>query len=179
MKIESRFYGGTLQRVPVRPSELDRFKLGKKKYYEIASLTQNDAPFCLDIACGANPFPHANILCDLHATPVPDRRMKNLVTNGKPFVLCSCSFLPFKGKAFDFVTSYYLIEHVDDPWSLFRELNRVSKHGYIQCPSWFNELFYGEDVHSWLVFNRKGKLFVKPINGSLHFGFIFNKLYQE
>lgn len=97
-KNKPTFYERTLQRVPIRSSELDRFKLGKRKYYEIASLTQNDSPFCLDIACGANPFPNANVLCDLHSTPVPDRHMKNLVTNGKPFVLCSCSFLPFKKK---------------------------------------------------------------------------------
>ena len=44
--------------------------------------------------------------------------MKKLVTSGKPFVLCSCYNLPFKDKAFDFVTSYYLIEHVDDAWEL-------------------------------------------------------------
>ncbi len=178
-KTESKFYDKTLQRFPIRPSELDRFKFGRRKYYEIAGLTQNHSPFCLDIACGASPFPHADILCDLHANPVPDRRMKSLKTNGKPFVLCNCCFLPFKEKAFDFVTSYYLIEHVNDPWSLFKELKRVSKHGYVQCPSWFNEFFYGEDVHSWLVLKRKDRLFVKPISSSLNFGFVFNKLYQK
>lgn len=173
------FYDDTLQRFPIRPSELDRFKSGKRKYFKIAALTQNSSPFSLDIACGAKPFPYANVLCDLHVRPVPDRRMKNLVTNGKPFVLCNCCFLPFKEKVFDFVTSYYLIEHIDDPWSLIKELRRVSKHGYLQCPSWLNELFYGEDVHYWLVIKRKDKLCVKHIKGYLHFGFIFNRLYKN
>ncbi len=173
---------GTLQRVPIRKSELDRFKFGKRKLHEIASLKTDESPYCLDIACGAKPFPEANVLCDLHIEPVPDRSMKKLVTAGKPFVLCSCYALPFKNKAFDFVTSYYLVEHVTEPWVLFRELKRVSKHGYVQCPTWFNELLYGEDVHYWTVLKRDNKLYVKPIKGAIppiRFGFIFHKLYKH
>jgi ubiquinone/menaquinone biosynthesis C-methylase UbiE len=122
------------------------------------------------------------VLCDLNAKPVPDRRMKTLVTEGKPFILCDSRYLPFKNQAFDFATSYYLIEHMDDPWSLFKELKRVSKHGYIQCPSWFSELLYNEDVHRWLVFNHEDQLFIKSLDyrkGSrLNLGFVFHKLYR-
>jgi SAM-dependent methyltransferase len=182
-KVGSKNYVERLQRFPIRKSELDRFKFGKEKYYEIARLKKNGSPYCLDIACGAKPFPEANVLCDLHVEPVPDRSMKNLVTQGKPFVLCNCYFLPFKDRAFDFVTSYYLIEHVTDPWSLFKELKRVSKHGYVQCPSWFNEFLYGEEVHYWTVLKRGNKLYVKPISkGAIppfRFGFIFHRLYQH
>ena len=173
----------TLQRFPVRQSELDRFKFGKRKYYEIAGISQNQSPYCLDIACGAKPFPKAHVLCDLNARPVPDRSMKNLETQGKPFVLSSCFFLPFKDKAFDFVTSYYLIEHVNDPNAFFKELRRVSKHGYLQCPTWFNELLYGEDVHYWIVLKRNNQLYVKPIGkgkmSPIRFGFVFKKMYQN
>ena len=100
-KVVSKNYVGRLQRFPIRKSELDRFKFGKEKYYEIARLKKNGSPYCLDIACGAKPFPEANVLCDLHLDPVPDRSMKNLVTQGKPFVLCNCYFLPFKDRAFE------------------------------------------------------------------------------
>lgn len=179
----SEVFDDTLPRFPIRKSELDRFKFGKRRYYEIANLVRNKPPYCLDIACGAKPFPRASVLCDLHVSPVPDRRMKALVTDGKPFILCDCGHLPFKDRAFDFVTSYYLIEHIDDPWSFFKELKRVSKHGYIQCPSWFNELLYGEDVHKWVVLTRNGNLYVKPArNGkgfTVHFGFVFQKLYRS
>jgi len=170
-------------RFPVRKSELDRFKFGKRKLHEIARLKTEGSPFCLDIACGAKPFPEANVLCDLHVEPVPDRSMKKLVTEGKPFVLCSCYSLPFKDQAFDFVTSYYLIEHVTDPWGLIREIKRVSKHGYVQCPTWFNEFLYGEDVHYWTIQKRDNKLCVKPINNGaippFRFGFIFHRLYKH
>jgi SAM-dependent methyltransferase len=170
-----------LCRVPLRKADLDRFRQGKRKYYE-ATQTSNGASLCLDIACGHKPFPKADVLCDLNAKPVPDRSMHQLVTDGKPFVLCSCYQLPFKDKAFKFVTSYYLIEHIDNPAGLYRELKRVSNHGYIQAPSWFNELLYGEDVHQWVVFKRGGKLYLQRIgNGErrqLRFGFIFHRLYR-
>jgi SAM-dependent methyltransferase len=170
-----------ITRFPVRTSEMDRFKLGKRKYRELFFIEKGGIPLCLDIACGAKPFPKATILCDLNVRPVPDRRMKTLVTEGKPFVLCDSCFLPFKDKAFDFATSYYLIEHMDNPWGMFKELKRVSKHGFIQCPSWFSELLYKEDVHRWIVLKRNGVLFVKSIDyrkgSKANLGFIFHKLY--
>ena len=172
----------TIARFPVRKSEMDRFKFGRMRYRELCGLHNEGTHLCLDVACGAKPFPNASVLCDLNVSPVPDRRMKTLVTEGKPFVLCDSRYLPFKDKAFDFATSYYLIEHMNDPWSLFKELKRVSKHGYIQCPSWFSELLYKEDVHRWIVFKREGRLFVKSLDyrkGSrINLGFIFHKLYR-
>jgi SAM-dependent methyltransferase len=172
-----------LQRFPIRQSELDRFKFGKQKFYETVGVNVDGSALCLDIACGAKPFPEANVLCDLNVKPVPDRSMKKLVTDSKPFVVCSCYALPFKDQAFDFVTSYYLIEHLDDPWTLIRELKRISKHGYIQGPSWFNELLYGEKVHAWTIHKTKNQLYVKSLrNGALppiRFGFIFHRLYRN
>ncbi|MCW4000957.1 MAG: class I SAM-dependent methyltransferase [Candidatus Bathyarchaeota archaeon] len=167
-------------RFPIRTSELDRFKFGKEKYNKVRN-QKLGTPLCLDIACGAKPFPQANVLCDLNVKPVADRSMKQLVTGGKPFVRCSCYALPFRTGAFDFVTSYYLIEHLADPWGLFRELKRVSVHGYIQSPSWFNEFLYGEDVHTWAILKSKNRLYVKPLNSlpPIHLGFVFHRLYKR
>jgi SAM-dependent methyltransferase len=174
---------GVLQRFPIRQSELDRFKLGKQKFYQTVGLNVDGSALCLDIACGAKPFPEATVLCDLNVKPVPDRSMKKLVTDDKPFVMCSCYALPFRDKAFDFVTSYYLIEHLDRPATLLKELKRVSKHGYIQGPSWLNELLYGEKVHSWTIYKNNNQLYVKSLqNGALppiRFGFIFHRLYKH
>ncbi|MDR0374017.1 MAG: class I SAM-dependent methyltransferase [Nitrososphaerota archaeon] len=166
-------------RIPIRESELDRFKFGKIQCKKFDP--QKVPNLVLDVACGANPFPLANVLCDLNANPVPDRRMKALVTDGRPFILCDSKHLPFKDKAFDFVTSYYLIEHMDEPWKLFKELKRISKHGYIQCPSWFNELLYREDVHKWVVLKNNGRLYLRAIDQKrvvIPFSFIFQKLYR-
>ncbi len=74
----------TLPRFPVRKSELDRFKFGKRTYNKLFSLSDQASIFSLDVACGAKPFSMANVLCDLNVKPVADRRMKNLVTEGKP-----------------------------------------------------------------------------------------------
>jgi len=74
-----------LGRCPVRSSELDRFKFGKKWYFQVAGSERAGALFCLDVACGAKPFPKADVLCDLNVEAVPDRRMMQLVTCGKPF----------------------------------------------------------------------------------------------
>lgn len=172
---------GTLQRFPVRKSELDRFKFGKRTYYQIANSTSGHTPFCLDVACGAKPFPKADVVCDLNTAPVKDRSMKCLETGGKPFVLCSCYNLPFKDGAFDFATSYYLLEHIAYPGVFYSELKRVAKHGFIQCPTWFNEFLYGQEVHSWIVLKQDNRLFVKPAgNGKQSFvlGFIFHRLYR-
>jgi len=169
---------GVVSRFPLRKSELDRFKFGRRAYLSVASLAGGSS-LCLDVACGAKPFPDAHVLCDLNLERVPDRSMRELKTDGKPFVVCDCRFLPFKDKAFGFVTSYYLLEHVDDPVSMFRELRRVSEHGYIQCPSWVNEIMYGEDVHKWIVVKREGKLYIKSLVGKhLRLGFVFHRLYR-
>ena len=171
----------TLKRFPIRKNELDRFKFGKRSYFQVANSTMGHAPFCLDVACGAKPFPKADVVCDLNVLPVKDRSMKSLETSGKPFVMCSCYFLPFKDGAFDFATSYYLLEHIAYPGVFYLELKRVAKHGFIQCPTWFNELLYGEEVHSWIVLKQNNRLFVKPTgNGRQKFvlGFVFHQLYR-
>jgi SAM-dependent methyltransferase len=173
-------YKAPAERFPIRKSELDRFKYGKQKLGEIIAANPNGEALCLDVACGAKPFPEANVLCDLNVKPVPDRSMRRLVTDGKPFVMCSCLALPFRDGAFEFVTSYYLLEHLEEPTRLFLELKRVAKHGYLQCPSWFNELLYGEDVHYWTVSKHSNTLYLRPLSKRrLRFGFIFHRLYRN
>jgi SAM-dependent methyltransferase len=178
---ESSKRDSVLDRCPVRTSELDRFKFGKKWYFQVSAYERSADFFCLDVACGAKPFPKADVLCDLNVEAVPDRSMMQLVTSGKPFVKCDCTFLPFKDGAFDFVTSYYTVEHIDDPQRLIGELKRVAKHGYIQCPSWLNEVVYGEDVHKWTVTKHGGRLFLQPIDRGafrVRLGFVFHRLYR-
>jgi len=173
-----------LNRFPIRRSEWNRFKDGKRWFFAVVEDEGLRRPLCLDVGSGARPFPKADILCDLYLTPTRQRDMKELETSGKPFVLCDAQFLPFRTQAFDFVTCYYLLEHVDDPKKIFLELRRVAKHGYIQSPSWFNEeIMYGEHVHKWVMIVRNGKLFYRPVWKSLGpilpFDYIFHRLYKR
>jgi len=173
-----------INRFPIRRSEWDRFKYGRRWFFEIVVNGGTRSPLCLDVGSGARPFPYADILCDLYLTATPQRDMKELETQGKPFVLCDAQFLPFRTQAFDFVTCYYLLEHVDNPKKIFAELKRVAKHGYIQSPSWFNEeIMYGEPVHKWIVIVKNGRPLYKPVCKSLRpmlpFDYIFHKIYQR
>jgi SAM-dependent methyltransferase len=170
--------------LPIRQSEWDRFRHGKYWFFAVVESEGLDSPLCLDVGSGARPFPYANVLCDLYLTATLQRDMKELETKGKPFVLCDAQFLPFKTQAFDFATCYYLFEHVDDPKRIYSELRRVSKHGYVQSPSWFNEeIMYGEHVHKWVMIVRKGELYSRSVWKSLRpilpFDYIFHRLYKR
>lgn len=171
-------------RFPIRPSEWDRFKYGKRWLSAVARSEGLRSMRCVDIGSGARPFPFASVLCDLYLTPTPQRDMRELETEGRPFVLCDAQFLPFRTHAFDFVTCYYLLEHVDDPVRIYSELRRVARHGYVQAPSWSNEeIMYGERVHKWVVMVRRGKLYYRPVWKSLSpllpFDYIFHRLYRR
>ncbi|MGD0805808.1 MAG: class I SAM-dependent methyltransferase [Candidatus Bathyarchaeia archaeon] len=168
-----------IQRFPVRESELDRFKFGKKWYRETTSSSHKNCILCLDVGSGHKPFPMANLLCDPFPRPHPDRKMRELETENKPFVQCDGRHLPFRSQIFDFVTSYYTIEHVDNPEDLVSELKRVAKHGYLQCPSQFNEFLYGEDVHKWIIIKKNNHLYaIRNKTNSIKLGFFFNRLYS-
>lgn len=173
-----------LNRFPIRRSEWDRFRDGKRWFLAVIENERPKSPLCLDIGSGARPFPYANVVCDLYLRPTPQRGMKELDTKGKPFVLCDIHFLPFKTQAFDFATSHYVFEHIDDPKRVYSEMRRVSKHGYIQSPTWFNEeILYGEHLHKWVMIVRNGKLYYRPVWKSLRpllpFDYIFHRLYKR
>lgn len=173
-----------LNRFPIRRSEWDRFRDGKRWFLAVIENERPKSPLCLDIGSGARPFPYANVVCDLYLRPTPQRGMKELDTKGKPFVLCDVHFLPFKTQAFDFATSHYVFEHIDDPKRVYSEMRRVSKHGYIQSPTWFNEeILYGEHLHKWVMIVRNGKLYYRPVWKSLRpllpFDYIFHRLYKR
>jgi ubiquinone/menaquinone biosynthesis C-methylase UbiE len=66
-------------------------------------------------------------------------------------VRCSVERLPFRDGAFDFIFCRHVLEHVADPEAACRELMRVGRSGYIECPkSWVEYAFSSED-HRWLV----------------------------
>lgn len=85
----------------------------------------------LDVGCG--PHPRGDVNCDLYIKlrgegVIEPKHIPN-------FVLCDGQFLPFKEDVFDVVYCFHVIEHVENPFLLLRELIRVSKDKVLlKCP---------------------------------------------
>lgn len=73
----------------------------------------------LDVGCGN--YPKGNVNCDVNKAL---RKIDN-------FVLCDGQFLPFKTGSFEIVYSTHVIEHVDNPCLMTKELLRTSKNQII------------------------------------------------
>ena len=75
--------------------------------------------------------------------------------DGLPFVAIDIleNDLPYEDKAFDFIFSKSVIEHLSEPNRLFKESHRVLKNGgvsVIMCPSWIHNNwgpFYVDHTH--------------------------------
>jgi len=61
----------------------------------------------------------------------------------KNFVSCDAQHLPFKDEAFDWVYSAHVIEHVDKPFAMLREMVRVARiRVTVRCPHRLGERFF-------------------------------------
>lgn len=117
----------------------------------------------LDVGCGALPFPLATHLCDLTRSDDSERLFGTIPALDRPFVECDVQALPFRDKAFDFVFCTHVLEHVADPVAACRELERVARRGYVECPaSWIERVFHSPD-HRWLVDHEQGRLVFREI----------------
>ena len=101
----------------------------------------------LDIGCGATPSGDVN--CDLftedvgHWTGKTDQKHALRFKKIPNFVICDSQYLPFKSASFDFVYCSHVIEHVNNPFLLFRELYRVSQRKIvIKCPHRLGERMF-------------------------------------
>ena len=97
----------------------------------------------LDIGCGLNPNRYANVICDIQdlSDYYKDKKFIRLI-NKK---------LPFKDNEFDFVIASHVLEHVDDVEFFIKELERISKKGYIELPTMLedNLVFENKKDHLW------------------------------
>ena len=109
-----------------------------------------DGDKVLDAGCGADPFPFATHLSDKSLTDDSERFGAFPITD-LPAFECSVEKMPFADKEFDFVYCSHVLEHVDDPASACRELIRVGKRGYIECPYAWHEIVFHSKSHKWLV----------------------------
>ena len=97
----------------------------------------------LDIGCGYSANNYATTICDV-------QDLSNFYKN-KNFVILKNNDLPFDDNQFDFVISSHVMEHVKDLKYFIKEMERVSKRGYIELPTKLedNLVFENKKEHLW------------------------------
>jgi ubiquinone/menaquinone biosynthesis C-methylase UbiE len=117
-------------------------KRTSKKY--IDNLLQNNSTWnVLDIGCGYTASKFAKVICDV-------QDLSNHYQD-KKFIRLTEKKLPFKDKEFDFVVASHVMEHVEDIVFFIKELERVSKKGYVELPTMLedNLVFENKKDHLW------------------------------
>ena len=135
----------------------------------------------LDIGCGYSANKYSTIIADV-------QDLSNFYEN-KNFVKIDEKKLPFKDKEFDFIISSHVIEHVEDFEFFIKELERISKRGYIELPTRFADnlihenkydhiwWFKYDDINNQIVASKKNQLMEPFINVST--GKLFEKIFRE
>ena len=97
----------------------------------------------LDIGCGYSANPHATVIADI-------LDLSNFYS-GKKFIKVTEKKLPFENQEFDFVIASHVIEHVEDFQFFIKELERITKKGYIELPTRLgdNLIFENKNDHIW------------------------------
>jgi hypothetical protein len=90
----------------------------------------------LDVGPGGAPFKRATHSVDFVDIPGAPNLMKCDLAN-EP--------LPYADKSFDFVFARHILEDMYNPFHLIKEMSRVGKAGYIECPSPMAEIGRGVD----------------------------------
>lgn len=96
-----------------------------------------------DIGCGKRPKCSPDVTVDRY----------ELINNGWS-VKADIEHLPFKDNSFDFVVCSHVLEHVEHPTKAIRELQRISKSGYIELPHFLVELLTNKPYHKWICFKQ-------------------------
>jgi ubiquinone/menaquinone biosynthesis C-methylase UbiE len=91
--------------------------------------------------------------------------------------------LPFEDKSFDFVICKDVLEHVDDIQQAAREISRVGKAGFVDCPRLTSEWLWPQGaMHVWtftegLIAHRID--FTSPFGNVMHEAFNENPEMQD
>jgi ubiquinone/menaquinone biosynthesis C-methylase UbiE len=165
-------------------------KRTSKKY--IDNLLQNNTTWnILDIGCGYNASKFAKVICDV-------QDLSNHYQD-KKFIRLTEKKLPFKDKEFDFVVASHVMEHVEDVNFFIKELERVSKKGYIELPTILedNLVFENKKDHLWhmdfddvenkLLISKKVQYFepvltvstIKKLNGVFRSSLVLELIWED
>jgi ubiquinone/menaquinone biosynthesis C-methylase UbiE len=124
----------------------------------------------LDVGGGDQPLSLATHVIDIQPFRPDDAYKQGLIGDIKRFnkdtwlVHDACNYpWPYKDNEFDFIWCVQMLEDIRDPIGVCKEMMRVGKSGYINCPSKFIELlspisespnsilYNGFWHHRWLV----------------------------
>jgi uncharacterized protein YbaR (Trm112 family) len=130
--------------------------------------------FVLEIGSGHDPKVRSDVLCDKFIED--DTQRGGPIITDRMIVAADGQYLPFADKSFDYTICSHVLEHVEDPELLLKELMRVSYRGYIETPSEIAERLYGWPYHNWIVNLINGKLIIQRKVGESQFGQLFHCL---
>jgi ubiquinone/menaquinone biosynthesis C-methylase UbiE len=106
-------------------------------------LKNNPSWNTLDIGCGYTANEYAKIVADT-------QDLANFYKD-KKFIKITEKKLPFKDNEFDFVITSHVIEHVEDFQFFIKEIERISKQGYVELPTRLGDNLVIENLkdHIW------------------------------
>ncbi len=121
----------------------------------------------LEVGSGSHPWHRADVLLDrYYKDDAGQRGGGELFVDKRPIIVAAGERLPFKDKAFDFVYCSHVIEHAEDIGAMLREISRVGREGFIECPNPLLERLLDQSQHRWYITNADGKLLICAKNGS-------------
>jgi SAM-dependent methyltransferase len=133
-----------------------------------------DTDFVLEIGSGNHPKLRSQVLCDRFIEEDVERGGR--IVADRPIVEADAQALPFADQSFDYVICAQVLEHVEDPERMLRELMRVARRGYIETPSEVAERLYGWPFHRSVINLLDGKLTIQRKNFTSPFGELFHVL---
>lgn len=116
----------------------------------------------LDIGSRHNLFRRANVLLEKELEESIHRsgeRAKSF--EHQTLVLGDATNMPFEDNEFDYAIASHVAEHIEDIDKFMRELQRVSKRGYIETPGPLSEMMFNEPYHLWIVYKKGDTLIFK------------------
>ena len=149
------------------------------KEHVLKILNQNSKNWrILDIGCNRDAVTYAQTVADIQNLSDFYKEKE------KKFVLIENKDLPFEDNQFDFVYASHVIEHVEDVSHFIKELQRISKLGYIELPSMLEDniilsennikdhkwFFQFDDVRNILLAEKKKQLIEPFITHGVLFG---------
>lgn len=124
-----------------------------------------DDAVVLEVGSGSSPWKRSDVLLDrFYIDETGQRSGADLYRDHRPMIVAAGERLPFKDKAFDFMYSCHVIEHAEDIASMLREMSRVAKAGFIECPNPLLERILDQAQHNWYITNVNGRLLIAPKN---------------